>query len=151
LLKVRGYNMHTHLHHPKLTPTEDSISEFWSEVAQQTVDWLKPWDTVLTGGLKHGDVTWFKGGKLNVSMNCLDRHLPHKANQPAIIWEGDDPTHNRTLTFAELHTEVCRMSNVLKHLKVKKGDKVAIYLPMIPEAAIAMLACTRIGAIHTSF
>lgn len=142
--------MHAHLHHPKLTPTEDSISEFWSEVAQQTVDWLQPWDTVLTGSLKHGDVTWFKGGKLNVSMNCLDRHLPHKANQPAIIWEGDDPTHNRILTFAELHTEVCRMSNVLKYLKVKKGDKVAIYLPMIPEAAIAMLACTRIGAIHTT-
>ncbi|PWY55701.1 acetate--CoA ligase [Legionella qingyii] len=141
--------MHSHLRNPKLTPTEDSISEFWSEVAQQTVDWLQPWDTVLTGGLKHGDVTWFKGGKLNVSSNCLDRHLPHKANQPAIIWEGDDPSQHKILTFAELHAEVCRMSNVLKQLKVNKGDKVAIYLPMIPEAAIAMLACTRIGAIHT--
>ncbi|KTC91346.1 acetate--CoA ligase [Fluoribacter dumoffii] len=141
--------MHAHWHNPKLTPTEDSISEFWSEVAQQTVDWLHPWETVLTGGLKHGDVTWFKGGKLNVSINCLDRHLPHKANHPAIIWEGDDPEQHAILSFAELHAEVCRMSNVLKRLQVKKGDKVAIYLPMIPEAAIAMLACSRIGAVHT--
>lgn len=115
--------MHDHLLNPKLTPTEDSITEFWSEVAQQTMDWLQPWDTVLTGGLKHGDVTWFKGGTLNASMNCLDRHLPQKANQAAIIWEGDDPTQQKTLTFAELHAEVCRMSNVLKHLKVKKGIK----------------------------
>jgi len=141
--------MHAHLRHPQLTHTEDSLIEFWSEVAQQTLDWQHPWDTVLTGGLKHGDVTWFKGGKLNVSSNCLDRHLPHKANHPAIIWEGDDPHQNKTLTFAELHAEVCRMSNVLKHFNVKKGDKVAIYLPMIPEAAIAMLACARIGAVHT--
>ena len=135
--------------HPKLTPTEDSIAEFWSEIASQTVQWLRPWDSVLEGNLKQGNVTWFKGGKLNVSMNCLDRHLPHKANQTAIIWEGDDPTQQKKLTFAELHAEVCRMSNVLKQLKVKKGDTVAIYLPMIPEAAIAMLACTRIGAVHT--
>ncbi|STY31544.1 acetyl-CoA synthetase [Legionella wadsworthii] len=141
--------MHAYLRHPNLTPAEDSITEFWSEVAQQTVQWMNPWDTVLTGGLKQGDVTWFQGGKLNVSANCLDRHLPEKANQPAIIWEGDDPDQHKILTFAELHAEVCRMSNVLKKLKVKKGDKVAIYLPMIPEAAIAMLACTRIGAVHT--
>ena len=86
---------------------------------------------------------------LNVSSNCLDRHLPHKANQPAIIWEGDDDKNQKTLTFAQLHDEVCRMSNVLKQLNVRKGDTVAIYLPMIPEAAIAMLACARIGAVHT--
>ncbi|MBI2786737.1 MAG: acetate--CoA ligase [Legionella longbeachae] len=141
--------MHPHLDYPKLTNTEDSLTEFWAEIAKQMVDWMHPWDTVLTGGLKHGDVTWFKGGKLNVSMNCLDRHLPHKANQPAILWEGDDPGQQKTLTFAELHAEVCRMSNVLKQLKIKKGDTVAIYLPMIPEAAIAMLACARIGAVHT--
>jgi acetyl-CoA synthetase len=139
----------SHLNYPKLTDAEDSLIEFWSEVAQQTVDWMHPWDTVLTGDLKQGNVTWFKGAKLNVSVNCIDRHLPHKANHPAILWEGDDPSQQRTLTFAELHEEVGRMSNVLKQLKVKKGDKVAIYLPMIPEAAIAMLACTRIGAIHT--
>ncbi len=132
----------------KLTPTEDSLSEFWSEIAEQTITWLSPWKTVLEGDFNHGNVTWFKGATLNVSMNCLDRHLPHKANQPAIIWEGDSAQH-QTLTFAQLHAEVCRMSNVLKHLNIKKGDKVAIYLPMIPEAAISMLACARIGAVHT--
>lgn len=135
--------------HPELTPAAASLTEFWAEIATQTVDWIRPWNTVLTGNLKHGDVTWFKGGLLNVSANCLDRHLPHKANQPAIIWEGDDSAKQRTLTFAQLHAEVCRMSNVLKQLKIEKGNTVAIYLPMIPEAAIAMLACARIGAIHT--
>lgn len=142
--------MHSsHLAYPKLTPTEDSLTEFWSEIAKQTVDWLQPWDSVLQGDLKHGNVTWFKGGKLNVSVNCLDRHLSDKANHPAIIWEGNEPSQQKILTFAELHAEVGRMSNVLKQLQVKKGDKVAIYLPMIPEAVIAMLACTRIGAVHT--
>jgi acetyl-CoA synthetase len=135
--------------HPELTPAAASLTEFWAEIATQTIDWMRPWDTVLTGNLKQGDVTWFEGGLLNVSANCLDRHLPHKANQTAIIWEGDDSAKQKTLTFAQLHAEVCRMSNVLKQLKIKKGDTVAIYLPMIPEAAIAMLACARIGAIHT--
>lgn len=139
----------THILPPPLTPTEDSLAEFWSEIASQTLQWIRPWDTVLSGNLLEGNVTWFQGGQLNVSVNCLDRHLPHKANHPAIIWEGDDPTHHKKLTFAELHREVCRMSNVLKRLNIKKGDTVAIYLPMIPEAAIAMLACARIGAIHT--
>lgn len=133
----------------QLTPTEDSLAEFWSEIASQTISWLKPWDSILEGNLKEGNVTWFKGGRLNVSVNCLDRHLPHKAKQTAIIWEGDDPAQQKKLTYAELHAEVCRMSNVLKQLQIKKGDKVAIYLPMIPEAAIAMLACARIGAVHT--
>lgn len=134
---------------PELTPTEDSLQEFWAEIAAQTVDWMKPWDTSLTGGFVAGHVEWFKGGLLNVSANCLDKHLPHKANHPAIIWEGDNETEQRTLSFNELHAEVCRMSNVLKALQVSKGDVVGIYLPMIPEAAIAMLACARIGAIHT--
>lgn len=132
-----------------LIHTEESISEFWSDIAKKTVDWIRPWDVTLEGGFKHGDVKWFKGGLLNVSVNCLDRHLPHKANQAAIIWEGDNENEQKTLTFAQLHAEVCRMSNVLKRLNIKKGDTVAIYLPMIPEAAIAMLACTRIGAVHT--
>jgi acetyl-CoA synthetase len=135
--------------HPKLTHTEDSLAEFWSEIASQTVTWSYPWNSVLEGDLIHGNVTWFQGGKLNVSANCIDRHLPHKANKTAIIWEGDNPTEQKKLTYAELHAEVCRMSNVLKQLKVKKGDRVAIYLPMIVEAAIAMLACARIGAVHT--
>lgn len=134
---------------PKFTHTEDSLAEFWSEIATQSIQWLKPWNSVLEGDLRHGNVTWFKGGKLNVSANCLDRHLHRQANKPAIIWEADDPNHHQTLTYAELHAEVCRISNVLKKLNIKKGDKVAIYLPMIPEAAIAMLACTRIGAVHT--
>ncbi|KTD52913.1 acetate--CoA ligase [Legionella quateirensis] len=138
-----------HISHPKLSNTLESLTEFWSEIASQTLDWIRPWDTVLEGGFKHGDVTWFNGGQLNVSANCLDRHLPQKANQPAIIWEGDIEQEHKTLTFAQLHDEVCRMSNVLKHLNVQKGDKVGIYLPMIPEAAIAMLACARIGAVHT--
>lgn len=135
--------------HPELTPTEESLAEFWAEIAAQTVNWIRPWDITLAGSLNHGDVTWFKGGLLNVSANCLDRHLPHKANQPAIIWQGDNTEEQKILTFAQLYGEVCRMSNVLKHLKIKKGDTVAIYLPMIPEAVIAMLACARIGAIHT--
>lgn len=138
-----------HLKHPHLTPTEESLSEFWSEIAAQTIDWMQPWSITLQGGLHKGDVKWFQGGLLNVSANCLDRHLPHKANQTAIIWEGDDENQNKTLTFAQLYSEVCKMSNVLKSLNVRKGDTVGIYLPMIPEAAIAMLACARIGAIHT--
>lgn len=138
-----------HFQHPHLTHTEDSIKEFWSEIAKQTVDWLKPWKTTLEGGLIHGDVKWFKGGQLNVSANCLDRHLPHKKNQPALIWEGDTEDEHTILTYGQLHAEVNRMSNVLKQLNIHKGDKVAIYLPMIPEAAIAMLACARIGAVHT--
>lgn len=137
------------MHVPKLTHTEDSLKEFWSEIAEQTVNWIRPWDNILEGGLIHGDVTWFKGGQLNVSVNCIDRHLPHKSNQPAIIWEGDEENEQRTITFSQLHDEVNRMSNVLKHLSINKGDTVAIYLPMIPEAAIAMLACSRIGAVHT--
>lgn len=138
-----------HLTHPKLSNTEESLTEFWAEIAGQTVDWMRPWNTVLQGGFTHGDVTWFQGGQLNVSVNCLDRHLPHKANQAAIIWQGDTELEQKSLTFAQLHAEVCRMSNVLKQLQVGKGDKVGIYLPMIPEAAIAMLACARIGAVHT--
>jgi acetyl-CoA synthetase len=142
--------MHSvHFPHPKLSNTQESLTEFWSEIAKQTVDWIRPWDITLEGGFKHGDVKWFQGGQLNVSVNCLDRHLPHKANQPAIIWEGDNEKNQKTLTFAQLHAEVCQMSNVLKKLNVHKGDTVAIYLPMIPEAAIAMLACARIGAVHT--
>ncbi|HAT8177936.1 TPA: acetate--CoA ligase [Legionella pneumophila] len=138
-----------HLAHPHLTPTEESLSEFWFEIAAQTIDWIQPWSITQQGGLHKGDVKWFQGGLVNVSANCLDRHLPHKANQTAIIWEGDDENQNKTLTFAQLYSEVCKMSNVLKRLNVRKGDTVGIYLPMIPEAAIAMLACTRIGAIHT--
>ncbi len=137
------------MHHHSLTDSLDSLTEFWAEIAAQTVTWLKPWDTVLTGSLQHGDVQWFSGAQLNVSANCLDRHLPHKAQHTALIWQGDAEHEQQRFTFAQLHEEVCRMSHVLHQLGVKKGDVVTIYLPMIPEAAIAMLACARVGAIHT--
>lgn len=95
------------------------------------------------------NIRWYEDGLLNVSVNCLDRHLPHKANDTAIIWEGDNPEESKHISYAELHRDVCKMSNVLRSLGVKRGDRVTIYLPMIPEAAVAMLACTRIGAIHS--
>lgn len=122
---------------------------FWAEQAETFISWLEPWDRVLSGGFDRSDVKWFQGGKLNASYNCIDRHLKEHAKKPAIIWEGDDPTQSKTLTYEELHAAVCRFANVLKQLNVKRGDRVCIYLPMIPEAAIAMLACARIGAIHS--
>ncbi|KTD62230.1 acetate--CoA ligase [Legionella spiritensis] len=126
-----------------------SLEQFWSEQAQKIVDWHQPWQQVFTGDLHEGRIQWFSGGKLNISVNCIDRHLPDKAEQAAIIWEGDEENQHRIVTFAELYDEVNRMANVFKALGVKKGDTVGIYLPMIPEAAIAMLACARIGAVHT--
>ena len=123
--------------------------QFWAEAANQYVDWMKPWKTIRSGGFDKGDIQWFPEGMLNVSANCLDRHLATKGDQAAIIWEGDSEEEQRVLSFTGLHAEVCRMANVLKTLGIKKGDRVAIYLPMIPEAAISMLACTRIGAVHT--
>ena len=94
-------------------------------------------------------VKWYSDGVLNVSANCLDRHLETRGDKPALIWEGDEPGHTHTLTYRQLHAAVCKFANVLKKLGVKKGDRVAIYMPMVPELAIAMLACARIGAIHS--
>ncbi len=128
---------------------DESYITFWGDVARKMIDWIQPWKQTMSGSLEHADVRWFCEGKLNLTLNCIDRHLPRKANQAAILWEGDDEHEQRTLTFAELHEKVCRMGNVLKSLGIKKGDRVAIYLPMIPEAAIAMLGCARIGAVHT--
>jgi acetyl-CoA synthetase len=124
---------------------------FWGEQAENYLTWFKKWDTVLDWSFKQDDlhINWFKGGRLNVSYNCLDRHLDSRGDQVAIIWEGDDPGEDRKITYRELHEEVCRFANVLKDRGVKKGDRVSLYLPMIPEAAVAMLACTRIGAIHS--
>jgi len=124
-------------------------NSFWADQAQQHLTWFKPWSEVLTGSFSDLNVRWFVDGKLNVSFNCLDRHLAERANQIAIIWEGDDPAQSQQITYRELHEQVCRFANVLKQQGVKKGDRVCIYMPMIPEAAIAMLACTRIGAIHS--
>jgi acetyl-CoA synthetase len=123
---------------------------FWTDVAKR-LDWIKPFTQVkdVSYDAKDFHIRWFADGVLNVSANCLDRHLPTRANDVAIIWEGDDPANSRKITYAEAHAEVCRMANVLKKRGVKKGDRVTIYLPMIPEAAYAMLACTRIGAVHS--
>ncbi|KTD45128.1 acetyl-coenzyme A synthetase [Legionella quinlivanii] len=123
--------------------------DFWSSVANKQISWYAPWKSVKQGDFRQGSIQWFVDGKLNVCFNCVDRHLPHRAEKPAIIWEGDEEHEQRILSFAALHEEVCRMANALKKLGIHKGDTVAIYLPMIPEAAIAMLACARIGAIHT--
>ncbi len=122
---------------------------FWAERASEFLDWTKPWDNVLDWDYKKGLIRWFEGGKLNVSVNCIDRHLASRGDQTAIIWEGDDPSVDKKITYNELHRQVCKLANVLKSRDVKKGDRVCIYMPMIPEAAYAMLACTRIGAIHS--
>jgi acetyl-CoA synthetase len=122
---------------------------FWAQQAERFVDWFKPWDKVQDCDFGTARIRWFEGGKLNVSYNCLDRHLSEKGDQIAIIWEGDDPALEKKLTYRELHEQVCRFANVLKKYGVQKGDRVCIYLPMIPEAAVAMLACTRIGATHS--
>ena len=122
---------------------------FWAEQASVFLDWTTPWHTVQLSDINTGAAQWFAGGQLNVSYNCIDRHLQHRADQPAFIWEGDDPTNSSKITYRQLHQNVCRLANVLKSRGVKKGDRVCIYMPMIPEAAYAMLACTRIGAVHS--
>ncbi len=123
---------------------------FWDEQANQFLTWFTPWkktkNTSFDGNV---DIKWFEGGKLNVSYNCIDRHLKTRGNQTAIIWEGDDPTQDKKITYNTLHQKVCLFANSLKKLGVKKGDVVTLYMPMIPEAAYAMLACTRIGAVHS--
>ncbi len=122
---------------------------FWATQAEEFVTWFKPWDRVLDWDYHKAHIRWFEGARLNVSYNCLDRHLDSRGDQVAIIWEGDDPREDRKITYRELHREVCKFANCLKARGVSKGDRVSIYMPMIPEAAVAMLACTRIGAIHS--
>ena len=122
---------------------------FWAEQANGFLDWITPWHTVHRSDIHTGAAQWFAGGQLNVSYNCIDRHLAQRADQPAFIWEGDDPTNAAQITYRQLHQNVSRLANVLKSRGVKKGDRVCIYMPMIPEAAYAMLACTRIGAVHS--
>ncbi len=122
---------------------------FWAEQANE-FHWQKPWDKVLDWNFTDPDVKWFVGGKVNITENCLDRHLSTRGDQPAIIWEGNEPDEPTvTLTYKELHAKVCQAANVLKKHGVGKGDRVAIYMPMIPELTIAVLACARIGAIHS--
>jgi acetyl-CoA synthetase len=123
--------------------------EFWNQKADEFLTWTKPWDTLTDSDFSKGTAKWFLGGELNASVNCIDRHLALRADQTAIIWEGDNPDDDKKVTYRELHENVCRLANVLKNRGVKKGDRVCIYMPMIVEAAYAMLACARIGAVHS--
>ena len=123
---------------------------FWAEQAQR-IHWFKPFTKVKNTSFDPHNVSikWFEDGTTNAAYNCIDRHLAERGDQIAIIWEGDDPKESKKITYRELHDQVCRMANVLRNRNVEKGDRVTIYLPMIPEAAYAILACARIGAIHS--
>jgi acetyl-CoA synthetase len=127
----------------------DDPSKFWAEQATKFISWFKPWSEVVKGDFTTLDMQWFVNGKLNACYNCVDRHLETRGDQIAILWEGNSPDETQSLTYKQLHERICRLANVLKMRGIKKGDRVCIYLPMIPEAVIAMLACTRIGAIHS--
>ncbi len=133
----------------KYKQSVDKPEEFWAEIASE-FQWKKKWDKVLDWNFKDPNIKWFEGAKLNITENCLDRHLVDRADQPAIIWEPNDPNeHHRVLTYKQLHHQVSMFANVLKHNGVKKGDRICIYMPMVPELAIAVLACARLGAIHS--
>lgn len=118
-------------------------------MALTNLDWFRPFDHVKKGGFENGDVSWFEGGQLNVAYNCIDRHAAKDPSKVAIIYEADEPDSHVNITYGQLLDQVCRFSNVLKKKGVKKGDTVCIYMPMVPEAAYAMLACARIGAVHS--
>ena len=126
----------------------ENPEEFWAQQGE-SIDWYKKWDKVMNYSFNTADIKWYEGGKLNVTYNCIDRHLDSKGDQKAIVWESDDPNLEKSYTYKELHKEVSRFSNVLKKHGIKKGDVVIIYMPMIPELSIAVLACARIGAIHS--
>ena len=131
---------------------QQSIHEpevFWTEQAKQFLDWISPWEKIHTGDFTKAQVRWFEGGKLNVCVNCVDRHLPTRAQQTALIWEGDNPEDSAHINYQTLYERVCALANALRARGVGKGDRVSIYMPMIPEATYAMLACARIGAVHS--
>ena len=135
-----------------LSMYEKSISApetFWAEQANEFIDWYSTWDSVSSVDFVGANIKWFEGATLNVCYNCLDRHIATRGEQTAIIWEGDDPTEDARITYAELLARVCQFANALKNKGVKKGDRVSIYMPMVSEAAVAMLACARIGAVHS--
>lgn len=131
------------------TQSIEDPESFWAEQAEEFLTWDSKWGKVCESNMRQGEVAWFVGGKLNVSVNCIDRHLEKRGEQVAIIWEGDDPSEDQQITYRQLHREVCRLANLLRKRGIKKGDRVCLYMPMIPEAAYAMLACTRIGAVHS--
>ena len=125
----------------------ENPKKFFETLASENISWLKDFEEVHNNSFS--STKWFSGGQTNVSFNCIDRHLKDNANKVALIWEGDNPSESKKLTYQELHDEVCKFANVLKELGVKKGSRVCIYMPMIIEASFAMLACTRIGAVHS--
>ena len=127
----------------------ENPEEFWSEQAEKYLTYTKKWDQVMSYDYVTGAISWFSGAKLNATVNCIDRHLEARGDQIAIIWEGDDPSEQQHISYKELHESVCRFANLLKSRGVGKGDRVSIYMPMIPEAAVAMLGCARIGAVHS--
>jgi acetyl-CoA synthetase len=129
----------------------DDPEGFWAEQARERLDWIKPFSKVKDVSWKKDDlhIRWFEDGSLNVTVNCIDRHLAEHGDETAIIWEGDDPNNDARISYRQLHEKVCRLANALKDQGVKKGDRVTLYMPMIPEAAYAMLACARIGAVHS--
>src|SRR5438477_599731 len=140
---VRGVDAY----HDLYRRAEKDPEAFWGDIAAREIHWFEPWNKVLEWNPPFA--RWFAGAKTNISYNCLDRHLTtHRKNKAAILWEGE-PGEQRTITYQQLHREVCRFANVLKRNKIGKGDRVIIYLPTIPEAAIAMLSCARIGAVHS--
>jgi len=131
---------------------DESINDpegFWGKMANEYISWFRPFTDVKFGDFQNGNVSWFLNGQLNASYQCLDRHLKERGDKVAILWEGDDPKDVRHVTYKELHRDVCKLANALKAYGVRKGDNVAIYMPMVPEAAVAMLACARIGAPHS--
>jgi acetyl-CoA synthetase len=148
-----SFRAHAAINHDRYRAMyEESINQpdvFWAAQAEQFLTWHAPWSQVSRSDLRSGEVAWFIDGKLNVSVNCIDRHLATRSEQVAIIWEGDDPAEDQLITYAELHRQVCRLANALRARGVKSGDRVCLYMPMIPEACYAMLACARIGAVHS--
>ncbi len=146
---AKNTHLNAEQYHAMYQQSVENPAQFWSEHAKKFIDWSKPWTDVCQGDFKTLDIQWFLNGRLNACYNCVDRHLENRGNEIAIIWEGNDPKESLTLTYSELHQKICQFANVLKAQGIKKGDRVCIYLPMIPEAAIAMLACARIGAIHS--
>jgi acetyl-CoA synthetase len=144
-LKIKSYEDYQNAYQESVNNPEG----FWADIADNFV-WKKKWDKVLDWNFKEPNIQWFVGGKLNITENCLDRHLAERGDQPAIVWEPNDPEeHHRVLTYKQLHHQVCLFANVLKNNGAKKGDRICIYMPMVSELSIAVLACARIGAIHS--
>ena len=127
----------------------DNPKEFWGEQALSRLNWIKPFDDVLSTNMEKAEFEWFSNGKLNACFNCVDKHLKNNGNDIAFIWESDDGSTSKKIIYKELYEEVCRLSNLLKSRGIKKGDRVCIYMPMILEAIYSMLACARIGAVHS--